>query len=472
MEPIKHNSATLNGLDLLSAKNVLAELHPNAPVGFEALSLAGKIIRDAYLDNRLAAFDRKHWGDLVTETDKLAEAAALKVLQITTPEFAVVSEESCPGDVSLDKPTWVLDPLDGTAAFIFRTRPEHPAVLIALYQNGQYELAMVYRPIVDEWYVAVRGKGAYLLTAQQGLVKLGTLSREGRLASGWVALNWYGDSVQESEVLKGLTSRLRSESGAQLVTVEAPHSSIGCDVVRLASPIAVVHDNNSSRIKQAEWDIAPIRLIVEEAGGVFMDFAGRRYLGPKQGPIVVAANAAVASELMALEANEIMQPQFLEIVRPDVDTFYQFFMNHGVNEWNYLPSHELRAHLELTRLDTVRLVAAFQSGKLVGVATYEVGDFYPHLRVNSETAEPAGYVSEVTIHRDHQSRGLGAKFLLYIADILREEGVREVFAKRHEENLGSAGMMKKVGFKIRDVFEDPIRTSGSRRSIVEGLLLG
>ncbi len=471
MEPIKHNSAALNGLDFPSAKNVLVELHPNASVGFEALSLAGKIIRDAYLDNRLAAFDRKHWGDLVTETDKLAEAAALKVLQITTPEIAVVSEESCPGEVSLDKPTWVLDPLDGTAAFIFRTKPEHPAVMLSLHKNGQYELAIVYRPIVDEWYVAVRGKGAYLLTAQEGLVKLGTQSKEGRLSSGWVALNWYGDSVQESEVLKGLTSRLRSERGAQLVTVETPHSSIGCDIVRTATPIAAVHDNNSSRVKQAEWDIAPIRLIVEEAGGVFMDFAGRLYLDPKQGPIVVAANAAVGSELMALQANQIGQPQILEIVRPDVDTLHQFFMNHGVNEWNYLPPHELRAHLELTHLDKVRLVAAFQSGNLVGIATYEVGDFYPHLRDDSKRAQPAGYVSEVTIHRDHQCQGLGAKFLFYIAEILREEGVREVFAKRHEENLGSAGIMKKVGFKIRDVFEDPIRTSGSRRTVVEQLLL-
>lgn len=45
--------------------------------------------------------------------------------------------------------------------------------------------------------------------------------------------------MQESEVLKGLASRLRSECGAQLGTVETPHSSIGCDVVRLASPIAV-----------------------------------------------------------------------------------------------------------------------------------------------------------------------------------------------------------------------------------------
>lgn len=454
-----------------SIKDLLRTLHPHAETAFQAVSAAGAVVRaGAASSGGMANYDRKGLGDLVTAVDIAAEKAAINELRAATPHYAIVSEESCRNQLAVDRPTWVLDPLDGTAAFIFRTDPKHPSVMLALYSDRHFELGMVYRPLVDEWYFAARGKGAYFVEPGRGVLQLGRHVHGGRLADGWVALNWYGDSAYEGEDMSMLLKDLRRPGGAQITTVLPPHSSAGCDVVARGAPLAVVHDNAPVKVKQELWDIAPVRLIVEEAGGVFMDVSGRRYVNPSQGVIVIAASPAVGAEVIACRKGEA-QVQLLEVACPNVQTLFDFFMAHGVNEWNYLPPTGLRQHLEQIASGDVRAVLAFKAGLLVGVATFEVGRFYPELSSDPKTERYSGYVSEVTVHREYQKQGIGALLLQRAVECLGREDVKDVFAKRHEENSGSAGMMRKAGFTICNVFEDPIRTHGSRRTVVERLVL-
>ncbi len=50
---------------------------------------------------------------------------------------------------------------------------------------------------------------------------------------------------------------------------------------------------------------------------------------------------------------------------------------------------------------------------------------------------------------------------------LADEGIEDVYIDRHEENLASAGMMRKAGFVELETYADPARRpNGSGRSTV------
>ncbi|VTR29222.1 inositol-1-monophosphatase [Actinobacillus pleuropneumoniae] len=55
---------------------------------------------------------------------------------------------------------WVIDPLDGTTNFVKRL--PHFAVSIAVRENGRTTVGVVYDPIRNELFTAVRGEGAKL----------------------------------------------------------------------------------------------------------------------------------------------------------------------------------------------------------------------------------------------------------------------------------------------------------------------
>ena len=62
---------------------------------------------------------------------------------------------------------------------------------------------------------------------------------------------------------------------------------------------------------------------------------------------------------------------------------------------------------------------------------------------------------------------LGTRLLKAAVSRLLQMGLTEIYVERHEENEGSAGMMRKAGFVVIDVFDDPRRRDvGSRRTSV------
>ena len=66
---------------------------------------------------------------------------------------------------------------------------------------------------------------------------------------------------------------------------------------------AAIHDNGEASVKQAPWDIAAPQLILEEAGGVFLDLDGNQTDPFRAKPFVVARSTALAHEIISLVAN-------------------------------------------------------------------------------------------------------------------------------------------------------------------------
>lgn len=57
-------------------------------------------------------------------------------------------------------PTWIIDPIDGTANFV-RQMPI-TCISVGLTINKEQVLGIIYNPFMDELYTAIKGKGAYL----------------------------------------------------------------------------------------------------------------------------------------------------------------------------------------------------------------------------------------------------------------------------------------------------------------------
>jgi myo-inositol-1(or 4)-monophosphatase len=261
-------------------------------VALRAAARAGAEILQGY--GKLHQVGEKGVGDLACEVDVAADIAILGELKGSRPGDSLVSEELVPSSKDPGGRCWVVDPLDATSAFIFQTSRALPSVLVALREEGETQLGVVFFPLTNEWFYAVRGVGSY----KDG-VRLSTARHTTSLSSAWVDMNHYGDAQLETELFASLRKSLRSSNGARLVTSQVPHSGIVARIAEGEQKIsAVIHDNNWKKVKQAPWDTSATQIILEEAGGVFLNLMGERYDPFRPEPIIAAASRDLAIQII------------------------------------------------------------------------------------------------------------------------------------------------------------------------------
>lgn len=140
---------------------------------------------------------------------------------------------------------------------------------------------------------------------------------------------------------------------------------------------------------------------------------------------------------------------------------------HGANVWNYLPEDGIREHLEDIAQGRDHGVLALQDGHLLGAVTFGLSTDFDRYLTAPLRGTPQGYVSEAVVRRDRVGQGLGTRLLREALASLSKIGVASVFIDRHEENLASAGMMRRAGFVEIDTYADPRRhPHGSGRTTV------
>lgn len=118
---------------------------------------AGQILREGY--GKQHHIDHKGRVDLVTEADCQSEAFLIERIRAFFPTHTIVSEESgrMPG---ADGDCWYIDPLDGTTNYAHHL-PIF-AVSLAYANAGSMQMGVVYDPMRDECFSAVKGHGAWL----------------------------------------------------------------------------------------------------------------------------------------------------------------------------------------------------------------------------------------------------------------------------------------------------------------------
>ncbi len=129
-------------------------------VATEAALIAGEILLKHW--GKLKNIEEKGAaGDLVTEADRISEAAILKILNNNFPDHLILAEESGHiGNKNQSKYLWAIDPLDGTTNYAHG----YPvaAVSIGLLIDGIPQVGVVYNPLRNELFKGAKGLGATL----------------------------------------------------------------------------------------------------------------------------------------------------------------------------------------------------------------------------------------------------------------------------------------------------------------------
>ncbi|CAF0736898.1 unnamed protein product [Adineta ricciae] len=127
----------------------------------DLVSLAGKVVSQGFsVAKRIET--KSNTVDLVTEYDQRIEEILIKQLREKFPTHKFIGEESSAAghEATLtDDPTWIIDPIDGTTNFVHGF--PMVAICVALAINKDVIIAVVFNPILDHLYSAVRGKGAF-----------------------------------------------------------------------------------------------------------------------------------------------------------------------------------------------------------------------------------------------------------------------------------------------------------------------
>lgn len=145
---------------------------------------------------------------------------------------------------------WIVDPIDGTRAFI-AGRPDW-TISVALVGNGRPMLAALYAPVTEEMFLAVRGHGATLngaAIAPSG----GALLAQAKLAGPKRFL----------DQLEQLSPTILPQPKVHSLALRLTRVAHGALDAAMATPGS--HD----------WDLAAADLLVHEAGGLMTDFTGK-----------------------------------------------------------------------------------------------------------------------------------------------------------------------------------------------------
>ncbi|EWH09982.1 inositol-1-monophosphatase [Catenovulum agarivorans DS-2] len=257
-------------------------MHPMLTIAVRAARKAGHVIARGFSELDLVKVESKADNDFVTNIDKEAEKAIIGTILQSYPDHSFIGEEG--GHQAGKNPDycWVIDPLDGTTNFA-RGVP-HFAVSIALRVKGKTEVAVVYDPIRDELFSAVRGSGAqlngYRIRVQNKKELAGTL-----LATGFPfkAKHLYDAYMATFTALFKAGGDVRRAGAAAL------------DLAYLAAGRLDVF----WELGLKPWDTAAGDLLVREAGGMVSDLTGGH--GYFDSGNIVAANP----KLLAITLKEI-----------------------------------------------------------------------------------------------------------------------------------------------------------------------
>ncbi len=123
---------------------------------------AGDLIRSAREEQSFSQ-DYKAGHELVTSADLKSDQLIRALLQLAFPDHSILSEESSPDysdTTALQKPMWIIDPIDGTVNYAHGL--QQVAISIAYAEQGEVKVGVVYNPFLDELFTAVSGEPAQL----------------------------------------------------------------------------------------------------------------------------------------------------------------------------------------------------------------------------------------------------------------------------------------------------------------------
>ncbi|QHG92584.1 inositol monophosphatase [Coxiella endosymbiont of Amblyomma sculptum] len=258
-------------------------MYPMLNTAIQAARNAARII--VRFVDRIDVLDikEKNQNDFVTQVDQLSEQEIIQTIRRAYPDHTILAEESGLHK-SRDDFIWIVDPLDGTTNFIHGF--PQIAISIALKYREKLVIAVVYDPLYQELFTAVRGSGAQLNNRK---IRVSTCAKINEALIGasfpfkeQALLQTYIKSFKA--ILPKAVGIRRSGSAALDLAYVASGRLDGCWEIGLKP-----------------WDMAAGVLLVVESGGFIGDLRGKEnYM---EGGNVVAGNNKIYKSLLKLIAH-------------------------------------------------------------------------------------------------------------------------------------------------------------------------
>jgi histidinol-phosphatase len=204
----------------------------------------------------------------VTDADRGVERALRERIEAERPGEAVLGEEEGGGDAPV---RWIVDPIDGTKNFS-RGIPIW-ATLIALERDGDVALGVASAPALGRRWWAERGSGAF---ADGEPIHVSGVRRMEDAVFSFVGRDLITEGHAVGLLRRAWHVRMFSDFWQHILVAEG---SVDAAVDPVVNP----------------WDIAAVRVIVEEAGGRSTDLGGRRSL---DGGSLVSSNGLLHDEVL------------------------------------------------------------------------------------------------------------------------------------------------------------------------------
>lgn len=226
--------------------------------------------------------------DLVTWVDEACERTVRE--RLAESGIPVFGEEGGAdrgaGDWLHAERVWIVDPIDGTTNFVHGL--PHFGVAIGLLERGRPVLGVFRDPNAEETVWTVRGEGCFLEARDGSRRRLRVDDRP--LAQGLIGVSLPSTEMERSRNASAILEVVRVCRNVRVLGSAATHLAYVA-----AGRLSACWD-----VRLSPWDMAAGWLMVEEAGGVVTDLAGRPF--SLQQRTIVAGNPRLHGELLALLA--------------------------------------------------------------------------------------------------------------------------------------------------------------------------
>jgi histidinol phosphatase-like enzyme (inositol monophosphatase family) len=221
-------------------------------------------------------FESKSDQSPVTVADREGEQLIARLVAEYFPGDGMLGEEGTRKDSGNGR-RWIIDPVDGTRDFV-RGNPNW-AVLIGFEAGGEVQAGFAFLPAVDQMFYAARGAGAFRNDAA-------------------IHVSTTCDVSQAVLCLNGLNAVQKCDFAPRLLDWMRPFWAVrsmgGClDAMMVASGQADLWIEPTA----SPWDLAPLKVIAQEAGGRFFNFDG--------GATIYGGNCVIATPGLEAAARQL-----------------------------------------------------------------------------------------------------------------------------------------------------------------------
>ena len=211
-----------------------------------------------YYNKNTFSVETKDDNSPVTTADLASNEIIVECLSRLFPDYAILSEETADNKNRMQNPyVFIIDPIDGTKDFIAHNNEF--AINIALVHNNEVVAGVVAVPALGLTYFASKGDGAYLLDQTQPVDDLKPIHVTSKTSGLTVLTSRFHYTDSEKSLVEKHKDKI-----ANVKTVGSAYK-ICC----IAQGLAEITYRTNPGTK--EWDTAAPQIIVEEAGGMFID---------------------------------------------------------------------------------------------------------------------------------------------------------------------------------------------------------